>query len=535
MERITKISTPVLIVGGGITGLTAALFLLQHGITPLLVEKHKATSVHPRSRGFDIRAMELLRELGLAEEIREAGKALSPAWGILRGHNLIETLNRPAAESRERVSFPSQMAALKKLADLSPESGARCTQNLAEPLLLEAAIQRGAKVYFSHELIELDERPTNVSATVRNRQTGEVMTVEADYLIAADGSKSPIRTQLNIPTTGPGSLADFMNIYFEADLTELVKGREFSLMLIDEPDLTGFVTSINNSDKWVFQLRLDPEKGLTEQKVGEEELIHILRRAIGDEQLAVKIINAMPWQLTVRIADRFQHNRIFLAGDSAHTMTPYGGKGANTGIQDAHNLAWKLAAVVKGFAGEGLLTTYHVERHPVGAFYALRSGQMAGHNGLVKEEVVMRKMKSFIGLPDYRYESSAVIDGISMVESNDNLLDILGLPGTRIPHVWLDQAQQQSTLDLINGHFLLLLTKEDKALNEQVADLIRSTGLPLNIFVMAETDFAFPAWQQATNMHNDELMIIRPDGFIAYRKAKGAQEVGAVIQQILSR
>jgi len=534
METTAKISTPVLIIGGGITGLTAALFLLQNGIKPILIEKHKTTSVHPRSRGFDIRAMELLRELALADDIKEAGKALSPAWGILRGNDLIETLNRPAAEPMEKVSFPSQMAALKKLAELSPESGARCTQDLAEPLLLEAAISRGAEAYFDHELTELDEGPANVIVHVRNRQTNELMTITADYLIAADGSKSPVRTSLNIETTGPGSLGDFLNIYFEGDLTGLVKGREFSLFLIDEPDLTGFLTSINNSDKWVFQLKLDTSKSLTSNEVDEHQMIKIIRRAIGDENLAVRIINAMRWQLTVRISERFQKGRIFLAGDSAHTMTPYGGKGANTGIQDAHNLAWKLAAVIKGFAGTSLLDTYHTERHPVGEFYALRSGNMADDNGLVNEKIVMSKMKSFIGLPDYRYASTAVVGGASLVESNDNMLDILGLPGTRMPHVWLDETQKRSTLDLLNTDFLILLTEEDHAFNAQIEQLNQSLGVPVTTYIIAENDYAFQAWKQATNLAQDELMIIRPDGFIAYRGISPAGGLDLLMKQILS-
>ena len=534
MKITSKISTPVLIIGGGITGLTAALFLLKNGIKPILIEKHRTTSVHPRSRGFDIRAMELLRELGLADEIKEAGKALGPAWGILRGNNLTETLNAPAAELKEKILFPTQMAALKKLGDLSPESGARCTQDLAEPLLLKEAIKRGAEVLFNHELIDLNEEQTKVIVKVNNREANEIMTIETDYLIAADGSKSPIRTSLNIETTGPGSLGDFLNIYFQADLTELVKGREFSLFLIDEPDVIGFLTSINNSDKWVFQLKIDPSKSLEAKEVDENQLIKIIRRVIGNENLPIKIINAMHWQLTVKIAGRFRKDRIFLAGDSAHTMTPYGGKGANAGIQDAHNLAWKLAAVIKEFAGESLLDTYHQERHPVGEYYALRSGSMADDNGLVREKMVINKMKSFIGLPDYRYSSTGIIGGISVVESNDNMFDILGLPGTRMPHVWIDETQKLSTLDLLNNHFLFLRVKHDNAFNEQVEKLNQFLGVPMKTYIIAENDYAFQAWKQATNMEQDELMIIRPDGFIAYRGAKSANDLKHLMKQILS-
>lgn len=534
MKTTTNVSTSVLIIGGGITGLTAALFLLKNGIKPILIEKHQTTSVHPRSRGFDIRAMEIMRELGLANEIKEAGKALGPAWGILRGDNLIDVLNEPVTEPKEKILFPTQMAALKKLGELSPESGTRCTQDLAEPLLLEEAIKRGAEVFFNHKLIDLKEEQGKVIAKVVNRQTDEIMMIKADYLIAADGSKSPIRSSLNIETTGPGSLGEFLNIYFQADLTDLVKGREFSLFLIDEPDLVGFLTSINNSDKWVFQLKVNPSKSLTSNNLDENQIIKIVRRAIGNEMLAVTIINAMHWQLTVKIATQFRKKNIFLAGDSAHTMTPYGGKGANTGIQDAHNLAWKLAAVINGFAGESLLETYQVERHPVGEFYALRSGDMADNNGLVKEKIVISKMKSFIGLPDYRYSSSAVIGGVSLVESNDDMFDILGLPGTRMPHVWMDESQTQSTLDLLSDCFLFLQIKHDSVLYEQVEKLNQSLCVPVKCHTINENDYAFQKWKEATNMQLDELMIIRPDGFIAHRGTIVVDDLENLIKQILN-
>lgn len=523
--------TPVLIIGGGITGLTACLFLLQQGITPLLIEKHKSTSVHPRSRGFDIRAMELLREIGLSDSIREAGKALGPAWGILRGDNLIETLTRSAAT--EKVTFPTQMAALKKLAELTPEEGARCTQDLAEPVLLKATIDRGAHIFFYHELISFDQNEEQVTVLIKNRHSGKEHKITAQYMIAADGAKSAIRKTLGIQTTGQGKIADFLNIYFEADLTNLVKGREFSLFLIDKPDLTGFLTSINNSNKWVFQLKYYPERGDKAEDYSEPILVDILKKAIGNDQQAISIINVMPWQLSVSIAARLQQNRIFIAGDAAHVMTPYGGKGANTGIQDVHNLSWKLAAVIKGFAGPGLLESYHAERHPVGEFYSIRSGNMAAENGLVNEKTVVENMKDLIGLPDYRYESGAVINGRSAVVSETSMYDILGLPGTRVPHLWLDTEKKLSLLDLMKGKFMLIAQNNN---NTKLADTCRKLNIPLQVVTISDYPNAVTDWNNMMKDHNNtELILVRPDGFIAWSgKERDDIDFEMILKRLLS-
>ena len=528
--------TQVLIIGGGITGLTACLFLLQQGITPLLIEKHKTTSVHPRSRGFDIRAMELFREIGLADRIREAGKALGPAWGILRGDNLMETLNRSAAKGKETVTFPTQMAALKKLGELTPEEGARCTQDLAEPILLQAAIDRGAQLFFNHELIHFHQHEQHVTALVRDRDSGKEYPITANYMIAADGAKSLIRKTLNIETTGPGKIANFLNIYFEADLASLVKGREFSLFLIDRPGLTGFLTSINNSDRWVFQLKYNAGQRDDASDYTEPILIDILRKAVGDDTLTIRIINVMPWQLSVSVASRLQQNRIFIAGDAAHVMTPYGGKGANTGIQDVHNLAWKLASVLRGNAGPDLLASYHMERHAIGEFYAFRSGSMATENGLVNEKMVIENMKSLIGLPDYCYESSAIMNGKLAVMAENTMLDILGLPGTRMPHVWLDTEKQVSSLDLIKGNFLLIQHTYDHKREAWVSDVCKKLNLPLKFVNISDYPNAATEWcTLLKEFHEKELILVRPDGFIAWRGVdKGQTDFEVIIKKLLS-
>ncbi|SJZ85376.1 putative polyketide hydroxylase [Chitinophaga eiseniae] len=520
---------PVLIAGGGITGLSAALFLLQQGIRPLLVERHRGTSIHPRARGFDIRTMELFRELGVGEAVREAGKALGPAWGVLRGDTLAEVLADIKPREDGRITYPSQLKGLESLAALTPESGARCTQDLAEPVLRATAEERGAHLLFYTEMISFSQEENGVKAVLRDRETGATTTVTADYLVAADGANSPVRQQLQLPVTGPGVLADFLNIYFEADMAELVLNREFSLCIIDTPGITGFVTAINNSDRWVYQLRYYPDKGERAEDYTEERLLAILHAALGMPALPVRILSVLPWEMTVRVTDTMQSGRIFLAGDAAHIMTPYGGKGANTGVQDAQNLAWKIAAVLKGHASPSLLDSYTPERQPVGLANAMRSATLADENGILKDQEIMQRqviappkageqaplkameltqnVRTLIGIPDYHYPVKVASN--CPPRPADKVL--YGLPGTRVPHLWLDEDRRLSSLDLLKGRFTLFV-HGDPAPWQAV---VNEGSVFVQVCPLPEDRLA--QWEEVTGAVHGEALLVRPDGFVAWR------------------
>ncbi|MFB6456273.1 FAD-dependent monooxygenase [Chitinophaga sp. Hz27] len=531
MKTTNKLHVPVLIAGGGITGLSAALFLLQQGIRPLLVERHQGTSIHPRARGFDIRTMELFRELGISEAIREAGKALGPAWGILRGNNLAEALAPIKPRESGKITYPSQLKGLEHMAKLSPESGARCTQDLAEPVLRAAAEARGADLRFHTEMIDYTQDHNGITAILKKRETGETTTITADYLIAADGANSPVRKKLNLPVSGPGVLSYFLNIYFEADMATLVRDREFSLCIIDRPDILGFISAINNSDRWVYQLRYYPNKGETAADYTEDRLLEILRSALGIPQLPMRILSVLPWEMTARATDTMQNGRIFLIGDAAHTMTPYGGKGANTGIQDAQNLAWKLAAVLKGHAISGLLDSFTTERQPIGLANTLRSATLADERGMLKEEEIMlrqptgqmqswqhskpeeqeaaasRQLRNLLGIPDYQYPVAIPSSAPEMPA--DKVL--YGLPGTRMPHFWLDEAHTKSILDTIKGQFTLFVNGTHSYWQE----LLAKQHIPVQVFPLEEDNLA--QWEEATGAAPGEALLVRPDGFVAWR------------------
>ncbi|PSL35903.1 FAD-dependent monooxygenase [Chitinophaga ginsengisoli] len=552
--------TSVLIVGGGISGLSAALFLLKHDIVPILIERHKTTSIHPRARGFDVRTMELYRELQLSESIRKAGAALAAAWGIHTGSSLFATLKNKKPK-KQKIAGPMQIKGLEALTAQSPEAGARCTQDISEPILLAAARERGGDLRFYTELVSFHQTRNSVVAVIRDRETGQAETIEANYMIAADGAKSRIRETLCATTVGRGVLGDLLNVYFKANLREFVAGREFSILRIEEPGLRGMLTSIDNSDRWVYHLYYDTAKGEKPEDFTNEKLIAILQKVIGLPNVTISIISVLPWQPTVKAVTEMQHGSVFLAGDAAHIMPPYGGKGANTGIQDVHNLAWKLALVLKGIAKESLLHTYSTERQSIGQYNAETSGEMADEYGLIKKinrkwmfsflsvivvsklglnqlfpKLPMKKLGYLMGIPDMIYSSSAICAGDTGSQSKRTDL-LKGQPGTRIPHLWVNYQQQKiSTLDLM-GESFVLLTGPDNDLWKQLATQIQDEfkiGIPVySISPDGALDYKEKTVNKVLDITTSGALLIRPDGFVAWRCKEQKADSGSNFKRSL--
>lgn len=546
-KNTNETHTQVLIVGGGITGLSAALFLLNQGITPIVIEKHPSTSVHPRSRGFDIRTMELFRELKLGGQIREAGKSLSPSWGILTAQSLVKALEKRKIRN-PGLSFPSQMKGLESIAALSPETGARCTQDLSEPILLKAVIDKGAAIHFNTELISFTQDKHEVTAIINKRETKEQIEVKADFMIAADGAQSLIRELSNAKTEGPGALGNLLNIYFEADLKACVNRKEFSILRIDEPKIKGFLSAINNSDRWAFQLYYNPDFGDRPEDFKEGRLISILQKVIGIPEIKIRIISVLPWKPTIKVVENMRHGRIFFAGDAAHVMTPYGGKGANTGIQDVHNLAWKLALVLMGKAHPDLLQTYNAERRPVGWHYAQQSGMMADHYGLLKKPTTKRflpflgvmilnklhlhkifpkaglgNIGKMLGLPHYKYLSAAIVSDDKKSKKFNSRLN--GAPGTRMPHFWITiQGEKVSTLDFLGRDFVLFTGSKNKIWQKVIEIIAEKYEMKIPVHNFGKSGIrTIPEskFHAALGIEQSGAILVRPDGFVAWKSRNG--------------
>ncbi|MGK3986046.1 FAD-dependent monooxygenase [Sorangium sp. So ce136] len=531
---------PVVIVGGGVVGLTASLFLAQQGVRALLVERHPGTSIHPRARGVNGRTMELMRELGLEGEVRRVGAKLAPAVGIHAGATLVQVL-----ESRGEGGWLLRRIRRKGISGhgsrKSPTGPCRATQDELEPVLLGAARERGVDARFFTELVGFEQDADGVTAAIVDRETGARQAVRADYLIAADGARSPIRGQLGVHQTGPGVLTHQLNLYFRADLTALVKGREFSMCLVDNPDVRGLFASINNTDLWVFHVSYHPERGERPEDFPAERCVALIRKGVGIPDLAVELKGPLPWQSTVRVAERYQHGRVFLAGDAAHVMPPWGGFGANTGIQDAHNLAWKLAAVLHGHAGPELLATYDVERRPVGRAVAEIAGSMNDERGLfaVKPGLGMlwgmRKVFPYLTM-GYGYASRAVILERGPLPG-PGTTELRGRPGTRAPHAWIRRGSERiSTLDLFGRSYVLLTGEDGAAWVEAAQVAARQLGVRVDALRMGvDLEDDGRRWPGAFGVKASGAVLVRPDGIVAWRASSRGAAAEATLTEALAR
>lgn len=533
---------PVLIVGGGPVGLSASLLLSCFGVPTLLIERHASTSIHPRARGLNIRTMEIYRELGLEEAVHAAGAALADSRYML----FVETL---AGKEIRRVPDEDLFPVGEQLAQVTPCSWCQCAQDELEPILLAAARRNGADVQFGTELVTFTQDSTGVTATVMDRSTGVQRTVRARYMLAADGANSTIRKALEVPMFGQGTLEHYVNIYFHADLRNLVHGREFGICFVENSAVEGIFLAVNNTDRWLFNVPYAPEQGGAPADFTPERCTDLVRKAVGLPQIDVEILSVLPWVATARVADRLQVGQVFLAGDAAHLMPPAGGFGLNTGVQDAHNLAWKLAAVLNENAEPALLETYNTERQPVARLVveqALReldaptpdtvvgSGPADGppeHEG----DELMDQLTAVLG---YRYTSRAILapDSAPPVPYG---LDLTGRPGTRAPHLWIErEGKRISTLDLFNRHFVLLVGSNGQVWSNAARAVATLKKIDLAIYRFGRDGDLIDLderWCATYGVTSEGAVLVRPDGFVAWR-SKGLEESPQVtLEQILDR
>lgn len=537
---------PVLIVGGGVVGLSASLFLASHDVPSVVVERHSGTSIHPRARSVNVRTMELMRHLGIDDLVREAGKSLAPTFGIYTGSSLREIMEPKPRRDAEKKNPIAGLSAM-----LSPVSGGFVTQDMLEPVLVDAARQRGVDVRFYTECVGFEQDDEGVTASLKDRESGAVSAIRATYLIAADGAKSPIRTQLNVPTTGRGKMGYLLNILFAADLKDFVSRREFSICLIENPEVRGLFSSINNNDRWVFHLSYDPLRGEQASNFPPERCKELLRTALGIPDIEIDIKSILPWEPSVQVAERLRIGRVFLAGDSAHQMPPWGGQGANSGIADVHNLAWKLAAVIQGRADETLLETYDVERLPVGRAAAEASASGADERGIISTKMTLSVIRGFMKkIPlssghGYCYSSRAIC--------TENILPLGGLtwkpwtlpslffsidgrPGRRIPHLAITKDEQTSTLDLCGKGFVLLAGADGGFWRDAAKEVSSALNILIDAYCVGPAgDVVAPsgAFESAAGISSRGVILVRPDDFVAWRERRQPSDHQAKLEHAM--
>jgi 2-polyprenyl-6-methoxyphenol hydroxylase-like FAD-dependent oxidoreductase len=529
-----EIETPVLIVGGGPVGLTLALDLAVRGVRSTLVERDEGTAVELLAKAGTLneRTMEYLRRLGVSGAVADVGfpddhprdtvycTALN---GFVLGRDY-----RPS--TKDRAPAPE-----------SPEILRKCPQFRFDPLLARAVAERGlTQVMYSASWLAGTQDADGVTSTLAAGADGQAVTVRSKYLVACDGAGSAVRRAAGIGFEGR-QLDYSVSAMIEAEHLEQHHplGRAERYMFIGTEGTWANLTAVDGRTLWRLTL-VGSEERLTPERV---DFDAIMRRAMGSDRGDWKVRRVMPWRRSQFTADRFTAGRILLAGDAAHTTSPTGGHGLNTGLGDVSDLGWMLGALLGGWGGDQLLTAYTAERRPV----AIRNGTSSTKNygawvqavgrdlvlddtpeGEAQRRAVGEQMNaslaqewhSFGVAMGYRYDASPVIvpDGTPPPADDPGQYVPTARPGHRAPHAWLEDGE--STLDRFGDGFTLL----SLGFPGEVAPLeaaAAARGLPLRVATVHDPAVA--------RLYERKLVLVRPDGMVAWRADSLPEDVSALL------
>lgn len=543
---------PILIVGGGPTGLTLSILLSRFGVESLLVERDETTCTHPRAHVVNTRSMEIFRSLGVAEAVRECALSPEQMSGVRWVTSLAGTEIAALRRHGDEKSVARRLAA-------SPQVACSCAQDRIEPLLADEATRGPGELRFSSELVDFSQDADRVVATIRSGRAVE--TIECDWLIACDGAASPAREQLGVSMEGVGAMGQVVGIYFHADLSPWIESRPAVLYWTIDTEFPATFIALDGKERWALHVWFPPQGSLDD--FTPERCARIARRAIGAE-IEVDVRSVKPWTMTGDVAREYRVGRVFLAGDAAHRFPPTGGLGMNTGVQDAHNLAWKLAGVVQGWADESLLNSYESERKPVarsncdwsvdnarGIASVVGPGAMHHAQRLENGDVTLRDLSAEIqALIDreaghfdalgrdlgFVYGPDAVIPDASSsptLEDSDRNYLPSARPGARAPHLWLERdGKQISSLDLFNDQFTLLTVPERADAWKRAT---AGAQPPITIEAIgAEIVDPSQSWRELYGIR-DGAVLVRPDGHVVWRSADHVQDPRQLLREVLPR
>lgn len=532
----------MLIAGGGPVGLSVSILLSRLGVASRLVERHAGTAIHPKARNINMRTMEIFRQCGVEDAVRAAGLPLERTGFMIWAETLAGREIERRVERRSHADGPELSAARHCL----------CAQDDLEPVLRRyAEALAPGTLAFATELVRFEQDATGVTATIRD--AGGETQVRARYLVAADGARSPVRQALGVPMHGVSQLYRSVNVLLNTDLTPWVKNRPAAIYLIQQPELRATFMTINGVNRWGFLINLPLEASF--DPYTPEHCAAVVRAAVGVPDLDVEVLGIDPWIAAAEVAEHYGTGRVFLAGDAAHHMPPTGGFGLNTGVQDVHNLAWKLAAVLNGWATPGLLDTYEAERRPYGQWVTEQCLETALSMGRGPQSAVASRPPAVLARPEFHnelgmifgasYASAAVIpDGTAPPMVANPVTEYLpcACPGSRMPHVWLERdGQSLATMDLLSGkNFLLLAGERGAPWRDAAAAVSAALGIPLTAYTVgagADIIDRNARWPAAYDVEADGAVLVRPDGHVAWRSrtrtADPKRDIERTLQAVL--
>lgn len=584
---MADITTDVLIIGTGPAGSATAALLSSYGVENMAINKFRWLARTPRAHITNQRTMEVLRDLGREVEDEAYQKA---SGQDLMGENVFcESLageeigrmkswgNHPLSKAEHLLSSPTEMNDLP--------------QTFMEPLLFKTACSRGTQARMSTEYLSHVQDADGVTTTCLDRLTGKEFTVRSKYLVGADGGNSKVAEHAGLPFEGKMGVGGSMNILFKADLSKYVAHRPSVLYWVMQPGANvggigmGLVRMIRPWDEWliVWGYDINEEPPVVDEKMATE----VARQLVGDPELDIDLISASVWTVNDMYATKMHNGRVFCMGDATHRHPPSNGLGSNTSIQDGYNLAWKLASVLKGQSGPGILETYSEERTPIAKQIVTRANQSIGEFGPIFEGLGMTEssdpkimqanmdkrcdstvdaekqrtaIQEAIAFKKYefdahgvemnqRYKSNAIMTDGQMEPAFELDAELhyqpTTWPGARIPHVWIfdEKGDKQSTLDLTGkGKFTILTGINGEAWASAAEKVADALGIELITHVIgprrALVDHTGD-WARARETEESGCVLVRPDQHVCWRADEMSENPEAdlirVFENILDR